>query len=224
MPDFENDSERQLLRSINRRRRLRGLAVALPATAAWLLLAHWIARRWNLQPDLVRFAILLVFVIPAVFAPRLFGRDFNHDPRETFRLRWLNKERADQQIARGRIIQVIGFSLILLIRCVTLLGPRRMDATFSDSDVLVWSVVAAALGLRWRPADLGDEGAQLRYLTAVNRAFMVTLVACLAAILLDAYWHGGILRPALEAALLIGCLTVQLSLVVSEPRTAPDSE
>lgn len=224
MPELESDSEQHLLRSIRRRRMGRGLVVMLPTLVAWWLLSQWIAQRWKLQPDLTRFAILLVFSIPTLFAPRWFGRGLGHDPRETDRLRWLNREQTDRQIARRRIIMAIAIGLTLLMQCVMLLLPGSMDTAFYGSDVLVWLVLISASGLWWRPADLGDEGAQLRYLIAVNHAFPITLVACLAAIVIDAYRGGGILRHALEAALLIGCLTLQLSLIIGEPRTALDNE
>ena len=223
MPDLETPDEQRLLRSIRQRRMARGLAVIVPVLVAWWVLSRWIAQRWGLQPDLVRFAILLAFSVLGFLAPRWPGRGLTHDARETPRLRWLMQERADRHVALSRMFLVLGLGGLLLVQCVTLLLPLHADTAFSSSDGLVWAVLTGSLCLRWRPRYLGDEGAQLRYLTAVNHAFLVTVVACLGAIVLDAC-RGGMLRPALEAALLAGGLTLQLSLLIGERRTAQDGE
>ena len=224
MPNFESNAEQPLLNSIRRRRIYRSLVVVLPALAAWWLVSQWIAQRWRFDPDLTRVAVLLVFSTSALFGSRWFGRGFGHDSRETARLQWLNREQNDRLIIRSRIIMAGAIGLALLKQCFVLLELRGTTAPFSGSDVVVWLVLASASGLRWRPADLGDEGAQQRYLIAVNHAFPVTLIACLAALAMNALRGGGILRPALETALLIGCLTLQLSLIIGEPRTALDGE
>ena len=223
MPNLKTADERHLLRSIGRWRMVRGLTFVVPVLVAWWLLSRWIAQRWGLQPDLVRFAILLVFFIPGVFAPKWLGGGLAHDARETPRLRWLSQERADRHLARSRAFMVFGLGCLFLVQCVTLLRPMGADAASSSWDGLVWAVLTGSLCLRWRPKDLGDEGAQFRYLIAVNRAFLVTLVACQGAIVLDACL-GGILRPALEAAMLAGGLTLQLSLLIGERQTAPNGE
>ena len=223
MPELETADEHRLLRSIGRRRMAWGLVIVVPVLVAWWLLSRWIAQRWGLQPDLVRFAILLAFSVLGFLVPRWPGTRLAYDARETPRLRWLRQERADRIMARSRMLMAIGLGGLLLVQCVTLLLPTRRDAAFSSTDGMVWAVLAGSLCLRWRPKDLGDEGAQLRYLTAVNQAFLVTVVACLGAILLDAC-RDGMLRPALEAALLIGGLTLQLSLLIGERRAAPDGE
>lgn len=171
-----------------------------------------------------RFVSVLVFAVAAIVAPRWLGGNPSHDPRETPRLRWLGRERADRKIGGRSIIVVFGFGLALLGQCLIVLGSGSTNVDLSGSDILLWSILGMVLGLRWRPADLGDEGAQARYLIAVNRAFLVTLVACLAAIVLDSCWGGGRLRHLLEAALLIGCMTLRLSLIIDERRAAAESE
>ncbi len=221
MPDLETFDEQQLLRSIRRRRILFGLAITVPVLAAWWRSSQWIAQRWNLQPELVRFAILLAFSILGALAPNL-SRSWGHDPRETPRLRWLNQERTDRYMTVSRVLMVFGLGGLLLVQCSVLFAPIETDTAFSRSDGLVWAVLTGSLCLRWRPTDLGDEGAQFRYLIAVNRAFLVTLATCLGAIVFDAYRGGGMLRPAIEAALLVGCLTLQSSLIIGERRAAPD--
>ena len=221
MPGLETADEQQLLRSIRRRRILLGLAITVPVLVAWLRSSQWIAQRWNLQPELVRFAILLAFSILGALAPNL-GRRWGHDARETPRLRWLNQERTDQYMRVSRVLMVFGLGGLFLLQCGVLFAPMGSDTAFSTSDGLLWAVVGGSLCLRWRTTDLGDEGAQSRYLIAVNRAFLVTLAACLGAIVFDAYRGGGMLRPAIEAALLVGCLTLQSSLIIGERREAPD--
>ena len=223
MPDLETADEHRLLRSIGRRRMACGLAIMVPMLVAWWLLSRWIAQRWGLQPDLVRFAALLAFSVLGFLSPRWPGSRLTRDARETPRLRWLMQERADRHMALSRMFLVLGLGGLLLVQCVTLLLPIHADTAFSSSDGIVWAVLTGSLCLRWRPKDLGDEGAQLRYLTAVNHAFLVTMVACLGAIVMDAL-RGGLLRPALEAALLAGGLTLQLSLIIGERRTAQDGE
>ena len=222
MSDLETAGEQQLLHAIRRRRILLGLVIVIPSVAVWWLSSRWIAQRWNLQPELVRFVVLLAFSILSVLVPNL-GKGLGRDARETPRLRWLNQEHIDQYMTVSRVLLVIGLGGLLLLQCTTLFASIKTETAFSRSDDLVWAVLSGTLCLRWRPTDLGDEGAQLRYLMAVNRAFLVTLTACLAAIVFDAYRGGGILRPAIEVALLIGCLTLLLSLIIGERRAAQDS-
>ena len=216
-------ADEQLLRSIRRRRMAQGLPVMVLVLSAWWLLSRWIARRWDLPPDLVRTAIMLAFMVPAVVAPRWLNGRFGNDPRETPRLRWLIRERADRVLDRSRIPMIFGIGILLLVQCVMLLGLVRLPSGYSGSDGVTVAVVMGSLCLRWRPADLGDEGTQLRYLIAANRAFLVTLLSCLGALLLDAF-RDGLLRPALEAALLAGSLTLQLSMFIGDRRTTTDGE
>jgi hypothetical protein len=223
MPDFENAAEKQQLRTIERRRVMRGVAIAIPVLTAWWQVSGWVAQHWGLHPEFVRGAALLVFGAVGIFTPGGISEGLSRDPGETLRVRWLSRERADERTACNHILLAFVLGVMLFIQCLALLGPTGAIAGFSGLDGLVSVVLTAALGLRWRPGDLGDEGAQFRSLVAVNRAFLVTLVACVGAIELDAY-RAGMLRPALEGALLVGCLTLQLSLIVSERRAASGRE
>ena len=218
----ESERERGLLRSIGRRRLRRGLVVGPPMVAAWWLLSRWIAQRWNLQPDLVRFVVVFIMAVPGIFAPDLLGSRLTHDPRETPRLRWLNRERTERRVGRTRTILAVCLGMMLLMQCLAMLAPGAMNNAASSPDMVVWLVLTIAVSLRWGPADPDDEATQLRSLIAVNRAFVVTLLACLAAITLDTLRGGGVLHPALEAAMLVGCLTLQVSLIIGKPRIAGD--
>ena len=210
-------------RSLGRRRMLRSLIIAVPLVAAWLLLSHWIAQRWAVQPNLARFTVAFILFVPSVLFPSWL-RAVPPDRAETQHASWLDRQRVERRTRIGRISAVIGLGILLLLQCAAVLEPETASPVFSDDGVVMWLLLTISLSLRWRPGDLGDEGAQRRTLVAANRAFLVTLLACVAAILLDAYRGHGTLRPALEAALLIGCLTLQLSLIIGERQEALASE
>ncbi len=212
-----------MLRSIGRRRMLRTLIMAVPLAAAWLLLSHWIAQRWAVQPNLARFTVAFILFVPSVLFPSWL-RAVLPDRATTQHASWLDRQRVERRTRTGRMFAVISLGVLLLLQCAAVLEPETASPAFSDGDVVVWLLLTISLSLRWRPADLGDDGAQRRTLVAANRALLVTLLACVAAILLDAYRGHGTLRPALEAALLIGCLTLQLSLIIGERQDALASE
>ncbi|MCQ8276854.1 hypothetical protein NFI95_00115 [Acetobacteraceae bacterium KSS8] len=223
MPDNQASEDDRLLRAIRRRRMAGGPVISVPILAGWWLLSGWIARRYAVQPELVQFSTMLAFLVLGILAPRWLEVPWFRDPRETPRIRWLIQEGSDRYERLSRLLLSVGLGGLLLVQCVSLVNLAHPTHELSDGDGVGWAVFIALLGVRWRPSDLGDEGAQLRYLIAAHRAFLVTVILCLAAVVADSF-HAGLLRPAISAALLAGALTLQLSLMISERRTAPDAD
>lgn len=180
-------------------------------------------RRSQLQPDVVRCATLLIYIVPLIVLPPRLFKNLSSRRFESPRQRALSAERSDRIISRSRKIAVVALALIIFGELLFLLLPGATAAQRQLPDPAIVLLVANCIGMRWNVGRLADEGDRWQYLVAINRALIVTLCASATALVVTSDRMVD-LRPALEVTLLLGCLTWNLSLVLDDRRAAAVKE
>ena len=221
MVEPDKAAEERLLRTIRRRNVFLGLLITVPILSAWWLLSHWLIRRYGIEPHLAMFGTLFAAGPGIAVLLRRLGLDQVRDPRMTPRLDWLIKERTDRTLARARRLRIAA-----VVMAILLLGPSMLFDYGNSSDLTDgWAVLMILMGtggpnLLWRLPKTMDELEQAHYLTATHRAYAVTVLLCVGALILDRYWPGR-LPGVISMSLLIGILVQQTALEMSYRRAVP---
>ena len=221
MVEPDKAAEERLLRSIRRRNVFLGLLITVPILSAWWLLSHWLIRRYGIEPHLAMFGTLFVAGPGIAVLLRRLGLDQVRDPRMTPRLDWLMKEWTDRTLARARRLRIAA-----VVMAILLLGPIMLFDYGNSSDLTDgWAVLMILMGtggpnLLWRLPKTMDELEQAHYLAATHRAYAVTVLLCVGALILDRYWPGR-LPGVISMSLLIGILVQQTALEMSYRRAVP---
>ncbi len=213
--------EARLLRSIRRRNVLVGLAVSIPMLTLWWLLSHWLIRRYGIEPHLAMFGTLFGAGPGIVVLLRRLGLDQTRDPRMTPRLHWLMKERSDRTTSRARRFRIAWIFLAVLFFGPIMLFDRGSISDLTDG----WVVLMILMGssgpyLLWQLPKTMDELEQAHYLAATHRAYAVTVLLCVGALILDRCWPGR-LPGVITLSLLIGILVQQTGLEMSYRQAVP---
>jgi hypothetical protein len=175
--------------------------------------------RWHVPDDLAQFGTMLVVVAGLVGLSRLFPSLDVRDRRETHRLRWLQNEALQRRTSKVRLFWIVAFSLFLLSLVSTLLFPPTPTRSVAGWAPIVFMLIGSRVFVWSLPADM-DELAREHYLRATRVAYLVTVVSCGGALVLDLYWPGR-LQTLVIISLLAGLLAHHLVLAVLEKRAAP---
>ena len=213
--------EARLLRSIRRRNLCLGLLVSIPILILWWFLSHWLIRRYGVEPHLATFGTLFGAGPGIAVLLRRLGLDQARDPRMTPRLHWLMKERTDRTTSRVRRFRIAWVFLAVLFFGPIMLFDRGSSSDLTDG----WLILMILMGssgpyLLWQLPKTMDELEQAHYLAATHRAYAVTVLLCVGALILDRYWPGR-LAGVISVSLLIGILVQQTGLEVSYRRAVP---
>ena len=214
-------AEGRLFRSIRRRNVLLGLLITTPVLILWWLLSHWLARRYGVEPNLAMLGTMFVAGPGITVLFRRLGLDRARDPRMTPRLHWLMKEKSDRALALARRLRIAAVLMAILLLGTSMLFGLGDPADMTDGSLILMLVMGSAgPNLLWRLPKTMDELEQAHYLAATHRAYAVTVVSCMGALILDRYWPGR-LAGTITVSLLAGILVQQTGLEVSYRRAVP---
>ena len=213
--------EERLLRSIRQRNAVTGLMVTIPILILWWLLSHWLIRRYGIEPQLAMFGTLFVAGPGIAVLLRRLGLDQVRDPRMTPRLDRLMKERSDRTTSLARRLRIAAAFLAVLLFGPIMLFDLGGSSNLTDG----WLVLMILIGsssphLLWRLPKTMDELEQAHYLAATHRAYSVTALLCVGALILDRYWPGR-LPSSITVSLLVGILVQQTGLEMYYRRAVP---